>query len=70
MSRRCFSLTWTDYCNETIEKLLDVDVELSCLENRLLFCYDNTLEKRIREFQKQFDITTIQNLTESNKEVG
>ena len=44
-----------EYCNETVEKLLDVDVQLSCLENRLLFCYDNTIDKRIKQFAKQLD---------------
>ena len=62
-SRRQFSQSWSLYCNETIEKLLDVDVDLSCLENRLLFCYDSTIEKRIAQMQKQFDaIGSIQRL--------
>ena len=61
--RRQFSQSWSLYCNETIEKLLDVDVDLSCLENRLLFCYDSTIEKRIAQMQKQFDaIGSIQKL--------
>ena len=65
---RLFSQSWTDYCSETIEKLLDVDVELSCLENKLLFCYDPSIEKVINGIQnqhhdKQFDcIDGIQGL--------
>ena len=65
---RLFSQSWTEYCSETIEKLLDVDVELSCLENKLLFCYDPSIEKAINGIQnqhhdKQFDcIDGIQGL--------
>lgn len=52
-SRRSFSQSWTEYCSETIEKLLDVDVELSCLENKLLFCFNPLIEKEINEVQRQ-----------------
>lgn len=51
--RRSFAQSWIEYCSETIEKLLDVDVELSCLENKLLFCFNPLIEKEINEVQRQ-----------------
>lgn len=56
---RQFSKTWTDYCNETVENLLDMEVELVRLENKLLFCYDSEIDKKLEEFNKTLSIQSV-----------
>lgn len=66
---RHFSTTWKDYCNETIEALLDIEsgygthecflVELSCIENKLLFSYDNSVDRKLEAFNATMSMNTV-----------